>query len=123
MEKYKSRDFVRWADDEGITDDVLQKILWEMSKGLLGDRLGADVYKKRIALPGRGKCGGARTIVIFRSNELVIFLYGYSKNEKSNLTPKELLAVRVLSKSLTGLPVEQRKQKVVEGTLVQIEEH
>jgi hypothetical protein len=45
----------------------------EMTRGLLGDRLGAHIYKKRIKLEGRGKSGGARAIVLFRDKDVTFF--------------------------------------------------
>jgi hypothetical protein len=53
------------------------------------------VYKKRVALPGKGKSGGARTLVAFRKGEHTFYLYGFRKNERANISPKEL---RILKK-------------------------
>jgi hypothetical protein len=38
----------------------------EMNQGLYDARLGGSVFKKRIPLDGRGKRGGARTILAFK---------------------------------------------------------
>ncbi len=37
----------------------------EMVKGLIDADLGGHVYKKRIALPGKGKSGSVRTLLRF----------------------------------------------------------
>jgi hypothetical protein len=34
-----------------------------MEQGLIDADLGGGLFKKRIALPGRGKSGGARTLI------------------------------------------------------------
>jgi hypothetical protein len=52
-----------------------------MDRGLLGDRLGGFFFKKRIGLPGRGKRGGARTIVLYKTPEFALFLYGMQKTK------------------------------------------
>ena len=46
-----------------IADDVLCAAVEEMASGLVDADLGGHVYKKRVPVPGRGKRGGARTII------------------------------------------------------------
>jgi hypothetical protein len=55
--------FARWARKEGVTDRALRVAVAEMESGLVDARLGGGLFKKRVALPGGGKRGGARTIV------------------------------------------------------------
>jgi len=48
------------------------------------------VRKLRVALPGRGKSGGARVIYYYRgAKERVFLILAYPKNEKENLTGAE----------------------------------
>jgi hypothetical protein len=42
-EKYKLKDFARWANKEGISNELLKAVVSEMNRGLLGDRLGAHI--------------------------------------------------------------------------------
>ena len=51
---------------ERVSDKFLIEVVAEMSRGLLGDRLGANIYKKRIKVDGRGKRGGGRVVVLFK---------------------------------------------------------
>jgi hypothetical protein len=51
----------------GLTDQALWVAALEISQG---PDLGGGVVKKRVALPGRGKRGGARTIVASRMTEI-----------------------------------------------------
>ncbi len=55
-----------------------------MDNGLVGDRLGSNVYKKRAALQGRGKRGGARTVVLYKAGNVALFIEGYAKNDKAD---------------------------------------
>jgi hypothetical protein len=75
----------------------LQEAASEVANGL-ADALGGYVYKKRVALPGRGKRGGARTVLAFRRGSAAFFIYGYPKNERANITDRELVALRRLAK-------------------------
>ena len=122
MEKYKLNDFAKWSKAQGLSDKELNKIVQEMEQGLLGDRLGAFVYKKRIGIPGRGKRGGARTILIYKHHEVAVFIYGYSKNEKSDLGQREEAALRTFAKAFMELLPLERIQKTKEGSLIAIKE-
>ncbi len=61
---------------------------------LRSSNVGGYVYKKRVALPGRGKRGGARTLIAFKRGAAAFFIYGYPKNERANIRDDELRAVR-----------------------------
>ena len=122
MDKYKLKDFAKWAKKEKISDAELLRVVDEMNKGLLGDRLGAYIFKKRIGFAGRGKRGGARSILLFKDGELALFLYGYAKNEKSNLEVREEIALRTFAKDFMKLSKAERQRQVKVGNLVLIEE-
>lgn len=57
---YKTRNFVKWAKKERVTETVLKKAIHEISKGLIDADLGGGIIKKRIARMGQGKRGGHR---------------------------------------------------------------
>lgn len=104
MRIYKTRLFAKWARKEGLFDGFLSHAIQEMENGLIDGDLGSGVYKKRIALPGRGKRGGARTIIAYRTNNVAFFIFGYSKSKKENITAVETIiakkfAVDTLQKS------------------------
>lgn len=46
-----------------LTDSSLCAAVLEMAQGLIDADLGGGVFKKRVGLAGRGKRGGARTLV------------------------------------------------------------
>jgi hypothetical protein len=69
--------------------------------------LGGNLYKKRIRFEGQGKSGGGRTIICYKKGDRAIFVHGFAKNEKSNLSKKELIAFKELSKILLKLSPEE----------------
>lgn len=79
--------------------NVLEEIARRPEAGKL-IRGGAGLRKIRVALPGRGKSGGARVIYFWRREEILYFLDMYSKNEKEDLSAAELKA---LVKLIEGL--------------------
>ena len=60
---FKTRYFGRWLRKSGLTDQALCQAVAEMVAGLIDADLGGGLAKKRVGLPGRGKRGGARTLV------------------------------------------------------------
>ena len=122
MKIYKTRWFHKWTFSEGITDAVLQAAVEEMEQGL-ADALGGYVFKKRIAIPGRGKRGGARTLIAFRQGEKAFFLYGYPKNERANIGSDELKALRLLAKELLGYSPQGLAKAIRAGQLIEVGEH
>jgi hypothetical protein len=81
------------------------------------------VYKKRIALPGRGKRGGARTLIAYRSGQAVFFMYGFPKNERANIENEELKALRLLAKELLGYSPQQLTKAVESGELIEVNDN
>ena len=100
MQVFKSKWFQKWAACEGLDDGALLAAVEEMENGLIDARLGGHVIKKRVALPGRGKRGGSRTLVVYQQTDKAFFIYGFSKNERANISDKELKALKLLATEL-----------------------
>ncbi len=59
-----------------------------------GVSIGGGIRKVRIALPGRGKRGGARVLFLFSGEDIPVFLLTvFAKNEKADLNAKERTAL------------------------------
>lgn len=92
-----------------------------MQRGLTDARLGGQVVKKRVAVSGAGKRGGARTLVAFRDSEKAFFIYGYAKIERANVCHKELQALTLLAKELLSFPAQVLARASQAGELIEIE--
>jgi hypothetical protein len=103
-----------------LTDGALCLAAREMQSGLVDADLGGDVVKKRVALPGRGKRGGVRTLVATRRASRWFFVFGFEKSEKANVTITELEALQWLAKQLLGLTGPQVALAVQDGSLQEI---
>lgn len=117
---FKTRHFARWQRISALTDTALCQAVNEMVAGLVDAELGGDMLKKRVALPGRGKRGGARTLVATRKAGLWFFVFGFEKNEKANVSPAELEALQALAADLLGLTSPQLDLAVEDGALQEI---
>jgi hypothetical protein len=122
MRKFKTKLFHRWAAKEGLTDDVLLVAVKEIVQGLVEASLGGHVYKKRIRLAGRGKSGGARTLLAYKAKDKAIFIYGYAKNERDNIGQKELETLKELAVDLLGYTEAQITKAIEVGEFKEIRE-
>ncbi|PIY21251.1 MAG: hypothetical protein COZ12_05725, partial [Deltaproteobacteria bacterium CG_4_10_14_3_um_filter_60_8] len=112
---FKTRYFCRWMRKTKLADQALCLAVAEMEKGLIDADLGGGVVKKRIALPGRGKSGSTRTLVATNKGDRWFFLFGFEKNERANITPEELAALRELAKQLLDRTQVQLEQAILDG--------
>jgi hypothetical protein len=120
MRIFKTRLFNRWAADEKVTDEMLVSAVDEMERGLIDANLGGHVYKKRIAIQGRGKSGGVRTIIAYRIEDKAFFVYGFAKNTRPNISADELKAFKKLASDLLVYSDAILEQSIVDGKLFEV---
>jgi hypothetical protein len=107
MKIYKTRWFNRWAHKQGLEDISLCAAVREMVAGLYDADLGGGLVKKRIARPGKGKSGGFRTLIATNRGDRWIFVYGFPKNERSNIDKDEEQTLKELAEELLSLTLEE----------------
>jgi hypothetical protein len=78
-----------------------------MAAGLIDADLGSGVIKKRVALPGRGKRGSTRTLLATNRQDRWFFLFGLEKNDRTNISERELDALQTLAHDLLRLDSRQ----------------
>ncbi|MEW6342361.1 MAG: type II toxin-antitoxin system RelE/ParE family toxin [Paraburkholderia sp.] len=120
MRVFKTRLFARWADREGLVDAALLGAVEEMDRGLIDANLGANVFKKRVGVDGRGKRGGLRTLLAFRTGKRAFFVFGFAKNERANVSHKGLLTLKLLASQLLGYDERSLAQALRAGELHEI---
>jgi len=120
MRVFKIREFSKWAAREGLADSVLCKVVAEMERGLVGVNLGSQVFKKRVALSGRGKSSGVRTLLAYRIGSKAFFIYGFAKNVKDNIRHRELNALKVSADIFLSYNNEELNQAVKAGALIEV---
>ncbi len=118
---YKTRTFARWSRKAGLADAVLCAAVDEMAAGLVDADLGGRVYKKRVPLPGRGKSGGARTLIGAELGDRWFFLFGFEKNDRDNIDARELASLQSIARVLLKMKPRQLDQAVEAGELMEIE--
>jgi hypothetical protein len=91
-----------------------------MSHGLIDAQLGRGIVKKRVAINGKGKRGGARTIVATKKKDRWFFVYGFIKTEQANISTKELVALGELADLLLSRTDSELDEAVAQNELVEI---
>lgn len=103
IEVLVTKTFARWMRKSRVSNADIVGAAQEMVLGLIDANLGGYLVKKRVALRGRGKTAGARTIVATKFEQRWIFLFGFEKNERSNIDASELRVLQELASSLLDL--------------------
>ncbi len=112
--------FYRWQEKSDVTEAALVNAVAEMESGLIDADLGGSVYKKRIAVPGRGKRGGVRVIVAMKAGESYFFLYGYPKSELGNISRRELIYLKEVAAGLLAATDAQINEILTDGLLKEV---
>lgn len=107
-------------DKSALADDALRQAVMEMSRGLIDADLGGHIVKKRVALTGRGKRGGARTIVATNLADRWFFMFGFNKNERANINRNELKFFQELAKDLLEFSEQQLQLAILTGELTEV---
>ncbi len=121
MHVVKTKAFNKWAIKEGLSDTALLSAVGEMESGLVEADLGGHVYKKRVAVGGRGKSGGVRTLLAYRVGDKAFFVYGFAKNARANITDKELKALKLYAAELLAYSDKELSKAVDSGVLIKVE--
>jgi len=116
----KTRYFERWALEVRLADELLLTAVSEMEHGLIDGDLGGGLIKKRIRVPGRGKRGGARVVLATNRQDRWIFVFGFLKNQRDNISPRGLKALRGLAGDLLSLTERQLDAQTESGALAEI---
>ena len=120
MKQLMTKQFSKWASKQQIPKNELKKALQEVKAGNFEANLGGQIYKKRIRFQGKGKSGSGRTIVCYRKKDRIIFIHGFAKNEKSNLTKKELAGFKEFAQILLGFSPKAIKTAIKNGDFIEV---
>lgn len=118
---FVSRAFRRWQLKAGLPDRALAVVVAEMRAGLIDAELGGGRVKKRVAVAGGGKRGGARVIVATYHVDRWFYLFGFLKCRQANISVAELAALRTWATELLALENKQLDAASREGRLHEID--
>lgn len=120
MSVYKTKEFARFARKANLGSAELLGAAKAVAAGRWDANLGGGVFKQRIARAGGGKSGGFRTIILFKVGGHSFFVHGFAKNEKANVTPKELKALKKLAATFLGFDAEALRKASAAGEIAEV---
>jgi hypothetical protein len=120
MNVYVTKDFARFARKAALENIKLLQAAQHLADGRFDADLGSGVFKQRVARDGSGKSGGFRTIILFRVGRHSFFAHGFAKNQKANISTKELKALKKLAQLLLGFSDEQIASAKAAGELIEV---
>ncbi len=120
MEKLMTKHFAKWARKQNIPTEELSKALSELENGNFEANLGGNIVKKRIRYQGKGKSGSGRTIICYKKDDRAIFVHVFSKNEKSNLSQKELHVLKEMAKVLLSFSSNKINVAIKKGDFIEV---
>ena len=120
MKRLMTKRFSKWAADQGVSIGDLANTLEEVEQGTFEASLGGKIIKKRIRFAGQGKSKSGRTIICFQKDKMAVFIHGFAKNEKSNLSSKELDALKAFAKILFAYSAADIQKSIETGVLIEV---
>ena len=117
----KNRWFDKFARKEGIDDRALVAAVARADAGLVDADLGGGVVKQRVARAGEGRSGGFRTILFFREGARAVFVFGFAKKDKANLTAHELATYRKAARIVLDLDEDAMAGEIAAGRMREVE--
>ena len=122
MQIYKTRWLVRFARRQRIADESLREAIVRAARGLIDADLGGGVIKQRVARAGQGSSGGYRMLIAYRAGERAVFLYAFAKQERENIGPDELLALREIGAAWLAADAGEIARAVNEDALQEVDD-
>jgi hypothetical protein len=120
MKQLMTKQFSKWVTKQRIPKTELIKVIQAVKAGNFEANLGGQIYKKRIRFKGKGKSGSGRTIVCYKKKDRIIFIHGFAKNEKSNLTKKELVGFKEFAQILLDLSYDDIDTAIKNGDFIEV---
>ena len=121
MHVYMTKPFDRFARKATLGDAQLWSTVRAIERGNIDAELGGSLYKQRVARVGQGKSGGFRVILVHRTKARAVFLFGFAKNERDNITPDELAALKHLGAYFLKLDNGALRKALQSGELMEVE--
>ena len=117
---FKTKTFDRWAR-KVVADKLLCQAAREIEQGLFEADLGGGLCKERVALPGQGKSGSARTLVAKKHKGAIFFLAGREKSTPgSDFSDKEVEAAKIIARALENANTEKLNELISSEILKEI---
>ena len=120
MRIFQTKWFARFVRKEKIDVALLREAVTRIEQGRYDAELGSNLIKQRVARRGEGRSGGYRTLIAFRTSSRSVFLYGFAKNEKENISAEELDDLKKLAARLLSYDDHELQRAIAAQELVEV---
>ncbi|PZA12664.1 type II toxin-antitoxin system RelE/ParE family toxin [Rhodopseudomonas palustris] len=120
MSVYQTKEFAKFARKAKLDSADLLAAAVDVAQGRWDASLGGGVFKQRIGRKGGGKSSGFRTIIVCKMGAHSFFVHGFAKNQKANVSPKELEALKKLATVLLALDVGALETAMAVGEISEV---
>jgi len=120
MAIYQIKKFHKWAKKNKVAKEKLIEAIESIDGGSGIVDLGGGLYKVRIA-KDKGKSGGYRTVIVHRKGFRSLFLHGYEKNEKANISNAELVFFKNYAADFLNYSEEGIEKLLEMGDILKLE--
>ena len=120
MQVYKTKGFAKFTRKKKINDSLLCEAVERAERGLIDADLGDGLIKQRIPRPNEGRSGGYRAFIAYQVGDLMVFIYGFAKNEQDNINDLELEELHKIVGSALKLDNEKIENLVEIGEWIEV---
>ena len=121
MRVFKTKGFGRFAKSEGLSNEALAMAIRQAEGGLGDADLGAGLVKLRVARTGQGKRGGYRTLIAYRSGVRAVFLFGFAKSERDNVSADQLADLKRAAADILKRSDDDIAEDIATGRLQEVQ--
>jgi hypothetical protein len=120
MRVFLTKWMARFTRREQVAHASLREAIARAGRGLIDADLGGGLIKQRVARAGKGRSGGYRTIIAYRRGSRAVFLYGFAKNERANISLDELAELRKIGLNWLNASTETIAEALDKNSLEEI---
>ena len=121
MRVFVTHPFRRFQRKEQLRDAQLAQAIADAERGLINADLGGGVIKQRVARAGQGKRGGFRTLIAYQAGERAVFLFGFAKRERDNISEAQLADLKALASDMLERSDDVIDETIVEGLIQEVD--
>jgi len=113
--------FRRFQRKEQMRDAQLAQAIADAERGLIDADLGGGLIKQRVARPGQGKRSGFRTLIAYQAGDRAVFLFGFAKRERDNISDAQLADLKALASDMLSRSDDVIDEAIASGSIQEVE--
>jgi len=104
-----------------MRDAQLAQAIADAERGLIDADLGGGLIKQRVARPGQGKRSGFRTLIAYQAGDRAVFLFGFAKRERDNISDAQLADLKALASDMLSHSDDVIDEAIASGSIQEVE--